>query len=538
VLKLIIEDDEGRSTSVPVDQDEITIGRKEGNLVRLTDQNVSRQHARLIRSNSALFIEDLDSYNGVKVNGNRITARTTIRESDQLEIGDYRLSFRQIAEAEHDKERVADRDLTVFNTIEPPQADSIPGNASVAVHPAPEDPSVPPGDSYASENFIKPKEASVASPAKESLANRKLFLGFGALAAVALIGVGAYVFLQAISSPNNNTQTRKSASASADASTSTAKTSIDFQIGMDRLSAHDYDAALKNFEAALTEDPANTQYKEMRDKSIKEKDAALSLGKLQALIADKNWDQALQISIPPNTYAGKQAAALRPEVEDLFKTSHLKLGKRALDKGHYADAVKQADAVLAVDENDDAANKLKQAAERPLVADAKTVKNVAAPLPDKRKPDSAQINTALGPDANQALDLNFGKTKETKPLAVKSPETSASKPQETNVAKAPEPAPVKAPEPKPNKVNELQDLRGNALKLFNEGKLEEAITLFQKALKADPSDCALYRYLGTAYVKINDKAKAHQAFVKFVEVCPNDVQAPMVRETIERYEKE
>ncbi len=66
MLKLIIEDDEGNTTVVPLTQDEITIGRKEGNTIRLTDRNISRQHARLIRSNSSLFIEDLDSYNGVK----------------------------------------------------------------------------------------------------------------------------------------------------------------------------------------------------------------------------------------------------------------------------------------------------------------------------------------------------------------------------------------------------------------------------------------------------------------------------------------
>lgn len=81
-------------------------------------------------------------------------------------------------------------------------------------------------------------------------------------------------------------------------------------------------------------------------------------------------------------------------------------------------------------------------------------------------------------------------------------------------------------------------MRGSALKLFNEGKFDEAIVLFQKALKADSNDCASYRYLGTAYLKIGDKVKGYKAFRKFVEVCPNDMQAPMVRESIERYEKE
>ena len=99
MFKLIIEDDEGHTTVVPLAKEEITIGRKEGNTIRLTERNVSRHHARLIRSNGTVFIEDLDSYNGVKVNGGRISARTTIREGDLVEIGDYHLALQQVQDA-------------------------------------------------------------------------------------------------------------------------------------------------------------------------------------------------------------------------------------------------------------------------------------------------------------------------------------------------------------------------------------------------------------------------------------------------------
>ncbi|MBU2567129.1 FHA domain-containing protein, partial [Patescibacteria group bacterium] len=70
MVKLIIEDDEGKTTVVPLIRDEITIGRKEGNTIRLTERNVSRRHAKLVKQSSAIFIEDLNSYNGIKVNGN------------------------------------------------------------------------------------------------------------------------------------------------------------------------------------------------------------------------------------------------------------------------------------------------------------------------------------------------------------------------------------------------------------------------------------------------------------------------------------
>lgn len=94
MLKLVIEDDEGKQTVVPLIRDEITIGRKEGNTIRLTERNVSRRHCRLVKQNGAVFVEDLQSYNGVKMNGVRIAARTPIAEGDTVAVGDYKLLVR------------------------------------------------------------------------------------------------------------------------------------------------------------------------------------------------------------------------------------------------------------------------------------------------------------------------------------------------------------------------------------------------------------------------------------------------------------
>ena len=91
--KLVISDDEGRTTVVPLLRDEVTIGREPGNAIRLTERNVSRAHARLVRRNGSYCVEDLGSYNGVVVNGERIEGRATLSAGDQLEIGDYDLAF-------------------------------------------------------------------------------------------------------------------------------------------------------------------------------------------------------------------------------------------------------------------------------------------------------------------------------------------------------------------------------------------------------------------------------------------------------------
>ena len=101
-FKLIIEDDEGKTTVVPLQKSEVTIGRMDGNTIRLMERNISRRHARLHRDNGSVFIEDLNSFNGVKINGERIEDRLAIKEGDLVEIGDYHLALQcsQVEDAE------------------------------------------------------------------------------------------------------------------------------------------------------------------------------------------------------------------------------------------------------------------------------------------------------------------------------------------------------------------------------------------------------------------------------------------------------
>lgn len=92
--KLIIEDDEGKRTTVPLTRDDYTVGRKEGNTIRLTERNVSREHAKIHRANgptSNYLLEDHQSYNGVYVNGLRVVQPQELAHGDLIQIGDYRI---------------------------------------------------------------------------------------------------------------------------------------------------------------------------------------------------------------------------------------------------------------------------------------------------------------------------------------------------------------------------------------------------------------------------------------------------------------
>jgi len=87
--KMLVEDDEGARTEVPLHRETYAIGRAEGNQIRLTDRNVSREHAILRRLGEGYELEDLDSYNGTHVNGARVILPRLLAVGDVVQVGDY-----------------------------------------------------------------------------------------------------------------------------------------------------------------------------------------------------------------------------------------------------------------------------------------------------------------------------------------------------------------------------------------------------------------------------------------------------------------
>ncbi len=70
----------------------VTIGREEGNGLRLNDERVSRFHAKVQTEDGDVILTDLDSTNGTRVNGTAIQIRR-LRPGDQVSIGRSMLLF-------------------------------------------------------------------------------------------------------------------------------------------------------------------------------------------------------------------------------------------------------------------------------------------------------------------------------------------------------------------------------------------------------------------------------------------------------------
>ena len=65
----------------------IVLGRAAECPISIEDALVSRNHAELVVSSTRVIIRDLDSRNGVRVNGVKITEPTELRPNDRVRLG-------------------------------------------------------------------------------------------------------------------------------------------------------------------------------------------------------------------------------------------------------------------------------------------------------------------------------------------------------------------------------------------------------------------------------------------------------------------
>src|SRR5215468_12707297 len=75
-------------TVYELDGEEITIGRGNKNGIVIRDNEVSREHCRLVRFSGNYEVSDLGSSNGTFVNGQRVTTPWLLQPGMLIELGD------------------------------------------------------------------------------------------------------------------------------------------------------------------------------------------------------------------------------------------------------------------------------------------------------------------------------------------------------------------------------------------------------------------------------------------------------------------
>ncbi|HEU0188045.1 MAG TPA: FHA domain-containing protein [Gallionellaceae bacterium] len=90
--KLILSMDGVVLQEYPLNKERMTIGRKSHNDIVIDNLAVSGEHAAIVTIQNDSFLEDLDSTNGVTVNG-MSTKKHFLQNNDVVEIGKYKLKY-------------------------------------------------------------------------------------------------------------------------------------------------------------------------------------------------------------------------------------------------------------------------------------------------------------------------------------------------------------------------------------------------------------------------------------------------------------
>jgi pSer/pThr/pTyr-binding forkhead associated (FHA) protein len=83
-------------TEIKLADGDFVIGRDPDCDLRLDDQAVSRRHARLRVQGEEVWLEDLESQNGVLLNGTRIAAPTRLAPRDRVRVGQHKFELREV----------------------------------------------------------------------------------------------------------------------------------------------------------------------------------------------------------------------------------------------------------------------------------------------------------------------------------------------------------------------------------------------------------------------------------------------------------
>ena len=102
--------------SIPLANDETTVGRAPSNTVHLTHGGVSRTHAVISRKNGLFVLTDLKSRNGTFVNNKRID-KAVLQHSDKILFGKRRFMFSVESDSTANNRSDADMASTDYDTI-------------------------------------------------------------------------------------------------------------------------------------------------------------------------------------------------------------------------------------------------------------------------------------------------------------------------------------------------------------------------------------------------------------------------------------
>ncbi len=137
MAKLLVHESAGVREFEMVDN-EVHIGRELDNTLRLADPSISRHHAVIRQTGNGYEVQDLQSSNGVLLNGSRIQT-APLRDGDRVTLGQIQITFMDPAEqaATVAVQRMGQPAATGTVRMSPDQIAQVHGTAGVPAGPPP-----------------------------------------------------------------------------------------------------------------------------------------------------------------------------------------------------------------------------------------------------------------------------------------------------------------------------------------------------------------------------------------------------------------
>jgi adenylate cyclase len=117
MYKLVYKEGE-KTNSYPVEKSDVSIGRASDNDIIINDFGVSRHHARITFGNSEVYIVDLNSRNGTRVN-NVLVTRGDLNDGDEINLGKFSIRFTSTTDDKVHLEETGDNLLSPGTFIKP-----------------------------------------------------------------------------------------------------------------------------------------------------------------------------------------------------------------------------------------------------------------------------------------------------------------------------------------------------------------------------------------------------------------------------------
>jgi tetratricopeptide (TPR) repeat protein len=336
------------------------LGRTEENDIVLAHRSVSSRHAKIVYDGGIYRIIDMDSANGVLVNGEEY-ARVDLRRGDTIELGHVRIRYVAPGEA---YQYAPDQAVDLVTEVSQPEV----VDAEVM-------------------------EERLEKPAT----GKKVGLVTGGVALIAVIAFGIYHFTKTDEGAGDEPSSTEPAVEKVEPTPPSEPTGEDpaaalFKEGTAKLKKRDFEGSIVALNAAMEKNPQYPGVKTMLEKARAEKEASDLVDKAQSAIADKDYDAAWEFiaQVPADSMFAKETESIKPMVRTKTISSHLNKAKKHMESGLLEKALKHVESVLIIDEKNVYAknlrkqiNKMSRVKKPPVVA---TVERPPKPRPPKKPP--------------------------------------------------------------------------------------------------------------------------------------------------------